>query len=190
MIEVKNLAYTIDNKTIFSHLSFTIHKGEKKLLLGKNGSGKSSLLGILQGFLFPTEGKVIRPKEFKSTYLFQDSLHQFIAPIVVEDVAFSLIAKENYSQENARKKAGEMLEKLEIPHLSQDSIFSLSGGERRLVALAGVLVCECDLYLLDEPFNELDQRRCEIVKKMIEEKSGACLVASHQNLDWKNQLEL
>lgn len=190
MIEVKNLAYSIDNQKIFSNLNFVIQRGEKKLLVGKNGSGKSSLLGILQGFLSPTHGEILKPKELKSTYLFQDSLNQFIAPIVVEDIAFSLIAKENYTQENALKKAGEMLKRLEISHLAQTSIFSLSGGEKRLVALGGVLVCECDLYLLDEPFNELDQRRCEIIKEIIEEKNGACLVASHQNLNWRSQLVL
>ncbi|GAA7257362.1 ABC transporter ATP-binding protein [Helicobacter pylori] len=190
MVEVRNLAYRIDGKEVFSSLDFKIESGEKKLLIGKNGSGKSSLLGILQGFLSPSEGEVLKPKELKSTYLFQDTLNQFIAPIALEDVAFSLIAKEKYTQENALNQAREILKRLEIPHLAQNSIFSLSGGEKRLIALAGVLVCECDLYLLDEPFNELDQKRCEIVKEIILEKKGACLIASHQILDWKNQLKL
>lgn len=190
MIEVRNLAYRVEEKTIFSNLSFGIYEGEKKLLLGKNGSGKSSLLGILQGFLLPSSGEIHKLKEITTTYLFQDSLNQFIAPSVLEDVAFSLIAKEGYSQERAYKSAREMLERLQIEDLANSSIFSLSGGEKRLVAIAGVLVCECDLYLLDEPLNELDSKRCKIVEEIILQKKGACLVASHQGLEWENRLEL
>lgn len=190
MIEVRQLAYQIEGKEIFSNLNFEIKKGEKKLLVGKNGSGKSSLLGILQGFLTPSFGEIRKEKNLKTVYLFQESLNQFIAPSVLEDVAFSLIAKEGYSQVQALKKAEEMLEKLEIAHLAQSSIFSLSGGEKRLVAIAGVLVCECDLYLLDEPFNEIDCRRCEIVERMILEKEGGVLLASHQMINWENQLVL
>lgn len=190
MIEARDLGYKIEEREIFSNLNFEIKEGEKKLLVGKNGSGKSSLLGILQGFLTPSFGEVRRSRELKTAYLFQESLVQFIAPSVLEDVAFSLIAKEEYSQTQAFKKAKEILERLQIPHLAQSSIFSLSGGEKRLVAIAGVLVCECDLYLLDEPFNELDSKRCKIVEEMILEKKGGVLLASHQAIEWENKMVL
>lgn len=190
MIEAKDLAYILEGREIFSNLNFKINKGEKKLLLGNNGSGKSSLLGMIQGFILPSQGKILKSKDLKISYLFQDSLDQFIAPTVVEDVAFSLIAKDGFIQEEAYVCAMAILEKLQIAHLAQQSIFSLSGGEKRLVAIAGVLVCECDLYLLDEPFNELDQKRCQIVEEMILKKDGACLVASHQETDWGNFLQL
>ena len=190
MIEARDLGYKIEEREIFSNLNFEIKEGEKKLLVGKNGSGKSSLLGILQGFLTPSFGEVRRSRELKTAYLFQESLVQFIAPSVLEDVAFSLIAKEGHSQTQAFKKAKEILERLQIPHLAQSSIFSLSGGEKRLVAIAGVLVCECDLYLLDEPFNELDSKRCKIVEEMILEKNGGVLLACHQAIEWENNMVL
>lgn len=187
MLKVRDLGYRVEGKSVFSHLNFEILQGEKKLLKGKNGSGKSSLLAILQGYLKPSCGVVERDEGLRIGYLFQESNDQFIAPSVLEDVAFSLLAR---GESEAEKKAKEILERLEISHLAQSSIFSLSGGEKRLVAIAGVLVCECDLYLLDEPFNEIDYRRCEIVEKMILEKEGGVLLASHQMINWENQLVL
>lgn len=187
MLKARDLGYSIEGKSVFENLNFELCYGEKKLLVGKNGSGKSSLLAILQGYLKPSCGVVERDEGLKIGYLFQESNDQFIAPSVLEDVAFSLLAR---GESEAEKKAKEMLERLEISHLANHSIYHLSGGEKRLVAIAGVLVCECDLYLLDEPFNELDSKRCEIVEKMIMEKSGGVLVASHQMINWENQLVL
>lgn len=185
MLRVRDLGYCIEGKVIFESLNFEILRGDRKLLRGKNGSGKSSLLGILQGFIKPSFGVVEREGDLG--YLFQESNDQFIAPSVLEDVAFSLLAR---GEGNAERKAQEILERLEIAHLSHQSIYHLSGGEKRLVALAGVLVCEYDVYLLDEPFNEIDSRRCEIIKEIIQEKSGAFLIATHGGLEWESEIIL
>ncbi|RDU71799.1 energy-coupling factor ABC transporter ATP-binding protein [Helicobacter brantae] len=187
MLKAKDLGYCIEDKIIFENLNFEISWGERVLLKGKNGSGKSSLLGILQGFLKPSFGVVERERELRVGYLFQESEDQFIAPSVLEDVAFSLLAK---GEERAEMRAREMLERLEISHLSEKSLYHLSGGEQRLVALAGVLVLECDLYLLDEPFNEIDSLRQEIIKSIIQEKNGAFLIATHGGLEWEREIIL
>lgn len=187
MLRVKNLGYRIEERVVFENLNFELSYGERVLLKGKNGSGKSSLLGILQGFLKPSFGVVERERELRVGYLFQESEDQFIAPNVLEDVAFSLLAR---GEERAEERAKEMLDRLEISHLSNHSLYHLSGGEKRLVALAGVLVLECDLYLLDEPFNEIDSLRQEIIKSIIQEKSGAFLIATHGGLEWEREIIL
>ena len=187
MLKARDLGYCIEDKVIFENLNFEISWGERVLLKGRNGSGKSSLLGILQGFLKPSFGAVERERELKVGYLFQESEDQFIAPSVLEDVAFSLLAR---GEERAEERAREMLERLEISHLCNQSLYHLSGGEQRLVALAGVLVLECDLYLLDEPFNEIDSLRQEIIKSIIQEKSGAFLIATHGGLEWEREIVL
>ena len=121
-------------------------------------------------------------RNLKIAYLFQNSDDQFIAPNVIEDVAFSPLV-EGFKQEKAYEAALDILSKFEISHLANRSIYNLSGGEKRLAAIAGTLIRDADIYLLDEPFNELDDKKSELVLKNLNEKNRAFVIITHQKTE-------
>lgn len=182
IIEVRNLSFGFDGKTIFENINLDIAKDSKILIYGANGVGKSSFLAILASINSATGGQVIIKENLKISYLFQNSNDQFIASSVIEDVAFSLLA-EGVSPDIAQNNANKILDKFEISHLKDRSIYNLSGGEKRLVAIAGALVRDADIYLLDEPFNELDSHKSELVLKTLKEKNRAFVIITHHKRD-------
>ncbi|WP_169973319.1 MULTISPECIES: ABC transporter ATP-binding protein [unclassified Campylobacter] len=182
IIEVRNLSFGFDGKTIFENINLDIKKNSKILIYGANGVGKSTFLSILASINSATGGQVIIKENLKISYLFQNSNDQFIAPSVIEDVAFSLLA-EGVDAKIAQNNATEILEKFEISHLKDRSIYNLSGGEKRLVAIAGALVRDADIYLFDEPFNELDSYKSELVLKNLNEKNRAFVIITHHKRD-------
>ncbi|RAZ53018.1 energy-coupling factor ABC transporter ATP-binding protein [Campylobacter hyointestinalis] len=166
-VTLKNIKAKIANRVLFENLNLNLSHKEKIAIIGQNGSGKSTLLEIIGGLKMPCDGSVEifhepmkELDEFEKYrnligFLFQNSDDQFIAPSVIEDVAFSLLAR-GVSKNEARKRAEFMLGELGISHLRDEIVFYLSGGEKKLVALAGVLITEPKILLLDEPTTALD----------------------------------
>ena len=154
-------------------LDFVVEAGQRVVILGPNGCGKSTLLYHILGLLAPQEGKVsvfgVDPaKQFSKIrervgVLLQNADEQIIAPTVYDDVSFS---PRNYGYTEAETEAmvTTALRKVGIEHLRHKVCHYLSGGEKRKVALAGALVLEPELLVLDEPFEGLDPvSRNEIV---------------------------
>ena len=180
-LNIKNLSVERDNKKIFENISLDVSHKEKIAIIGANGCGKTTLLETIVGLCPVKEGSIeLFHKEincsndFKSIrhvvgYLLQDSNNQFLAPIVEDDVAFTLLAC-GVSKEEVRIKTDIILSDLGISHLAKKVVYHLSGGEKKLVALAGVLITEPKLMLLDEPTSGLDfemqSRLIEILKKI------------------------
>jgi cobalt/nickel transport system ATP-binding protein len=166
-LNIKNVAIKRDGRTLCENLSLNVSHKEKIAIIGANGCGKTTLLETIVGFCALAQGeieifheKIASRENFKNIrrmvgYLLQDSDNQFLAPIVEDDVAFSLLAH-GADKNEARAKTDRILNDLGISHLAKKIVYHLSGGEKKLVALAGVLITEPKLMLLDEPTSGLD----------------------------------
>ncbi len=156
-------------KPLFEGFEFSLSAGDRVALTGPNGSGKSTLLHLITGLLRPQSGRVwafgknrSRETDFREVrrragYLLQDSDDQLFSPTVLDDVMFGPL---NYglSHEAARERARRVLTDLGLRAHEERVTYKLSGGEKRLVALASVLAMEPDVLLLDEPTAGLDVR--------------------------------
>ena len=181
-ISLKNVCAKIGERTLFENLNLNATHKDKIALIGPNGCGKSTLLEIMAGLKAPSLGyielfhhKISNLEEYKPFrrdvgYLFQESNDCFICPSVLDDVIFSLLSR-GEDEDGASAKAEEILRELEIWHLKDEIVFNLSGGEKKLVALAGILVAEPKILLLDEPTTALDadmQRRIAAILKSLD----------------------
>ncbi|MDR0582901.1 MAG: energy-coupling factor ABC transporter ATP-binding protein [Treponema sp.] len=178
-----------EESLVLEDVSFSVAEGEKIALLGANGAGKSTLLLTLMGIIEPhsgrieVEGTVLEKKTLplirrKLGLLFQNPDDQLFMPTVYEDVIFGL---QNNSVDTAGRDAAAILERLEITHLKDRMPHNLSGGEKRLAALASVLVMEPRLLLADEPSAFLDPRARRRLIAVLESLSQACLIATHDS---------
>ena len=205
MIEVKNLTHSYSVGTPFEHtaiadISFRVSAGEFIGIIGHTGSGKSTLIQHLNGLLKPTSGTVLldgediwaKPKEiknvrFKAGMVFQYPEYQLFEETVFADIAFGPKNMGLPDPEISRR----VYEAIDFVGLSQDvltqSPFDLSGGQKRRVAIAGVIAMRPDILILDEPTAGLDPKGCaEILGHISEyhEKRGATvLLVTHSMED-------
>lgn len=192
IIEIKNLVfgYNNDQQLLLLDIDFEVRVGDKIGILGPNGSGKTTLLYLIMGFLKPIKGEIkifgkIRKEEKdfleirpKLGFLFQDSDTQLICPTVKEDIAFGLLNL-GKSKKEAMETVRKIADYFEITHLLERSIYKLSGGEKKLVALAGVFAMGPVCYLLDEPTTGLDERSKTKVLKILE-KTPTWIMVTHE----------
>lgn len=173
-------------------LDFVVARGERVVILGPNGCGKSTLLYHILGLLSPEEGRVsvfgVDPgKQFSKIrervgVLLQNADEQIIAPTVFDDVSFSP-RNYGYTEAEVEEKVTTALRKVGIEHLRHKVCHYLSGGEKRKVALAGALVLEPELLVLDEPFEGLDpasrNELVELLNQLNEAHGVTLVVATH-----------
>ena len=194
LITVKNLHFTFPTgRKVLNGVDLSLCAGEKLALLGANGAGKSSLLHCLMGLVPVTRGEICllgkicwSEAEFRAIrgrvgLLFQDSDDQLFCPTVLEDVMFGPLNL-GQSRDDARKIALQTLSDLGLEGFENRITYQLSGGEKRLVALATVLSMSPEILLLDEPTNGLD---ADVEKRLIEilrSLPQAMLIISHDRL--------
>lgn len=181
---------------VLTDIGVTINKGEMLALAGKSGSGKSTFLQLVKGFIAPSLGSVEldgrNPHLTKSTelfdkvgFIFQYPEHQLFANTVYEDIAFGLRAAK-LGQDEVEAKVRRAMEavRLDYDEFKDRSPFELSGGEKRRAAIAGVVVLEPGVLILDEPTAGLDlqSRRSlfDLLHKMNREQGITVLWVSHQ----------
>jgi cobalt/nickel transport system ATP-binding protein len=177
----------------------TVHRGEKLALLGANGSGKSTLLKMLDGLLFPQSGafeafgQAITEESLEDEqlsqafrarvgFVFQNSDAQVFSPSVTEEVAFGPLQM-GMSSDETRSRIAEVLAMLDIADLADRAPFQLSGGQKKRVAIASVLVMNPEVLLFDEPTAALDPRTQEWLTGLIEELSAAGKTIAHATHD-------
>ena len=173
-------------------LDFVVERGQRIVILGPNGCGKTTLLFHMLGLLEPQEGQVsvfdVNPARHfnrireRIGVLLQNVDEQIIAPTVWDDVSFSPRSY-GYADAEVDRMVAAALEKVGITHLRDKVCHHLSGGEKRKVALAGALVLEPELLVLDEPFEGLDPASrsdlVELLNRLHAEHGVTLVMATH-----------
>ena len=200
-IELKdvNIIYsqgTNNETTALKDANLTIGDNEFVAIIGHTGSGKSTLIQLMNGLLKCASGEVlidgknIDDKDFNKIELrkkvgivFQNPESQLFEETVLKDVCFGP-KNLGYSDEEAEKKAIEAMELVDVPkHSYEKSVFEISGGQKRRVAIAGVLAMEPDILILDEPTSGLDPKGRNKIMKLVnqlhEEKGITIIWVSH-----------
>lgn len=191
LLEIRDLAFAYCGRApVLDGVSLTLAPSEKLGLAGENGSGKTTLLRLVSGLEKPARGTIsyrgaalrceadFRASRPKLGYVLQDAREQLFFPEVIDDVAFGPLNL-GKSQEEARRDATEALEMLGIGHLRDQLGVRLSGGERKLVAIASVLSMKPEALLLDEPTNALDARARARIVEILAGLPVAAIVVSH-----------
>jgi len=174
IFEVRDVTYLYNDITALNNLSLSIKQHQRVAILGANGSGKSTLLRLLDALYFPDKGTIsafgenlteesFQDEEFAFRFrrrvalVFQNPDVQLFNPTVFDEVAFGPLQL-RLSKDEIRRRVAETLEMMEIAHLKDRSPHRLSGGEKKRVALASVLILEPEVLLLDEPTAALDPK--------------------------------
>ncbi|MEF9995515.1 MAG: ABC transporter ATP-binding protein [Burkholderiaceae bacterium] len=190
LLEAIDLAYDYpDGTPALRGLSFRIHHGEAVAIVGANGAGKSTLLMHLNGLLMPSRGEVrigdwpvtrkTRPQVFRSVgYVFQDPDDQLFMPTVFDDVAFGPLNM-GLDLPEVERRVHDALATVGAEHLAARAPYRLSGGEKRAVAIAGVLAMAPDVLVLDEPSDNLDPAARRRLMTLLAAFSHTRVIATH-----------
>ena len=192
-LEVKDLHYSYaGGKEALRGLSFSIGEGESVGLVGPNGAGKSTLLLHLNGLLpdeltapanitihgIPLQPDTVHTLRRRIGLLFQDPDDQLFCPTVFEDVAFGPLQL-GISGAALQQVVLGSLKRVGLEDVASRAPHHLSGGERRRVCLAGVLACEPDVLILDEPTSDLDPKGKRELKTLLRTLPATKLIATH-----------
>lgn len=188
---------TVYEQKALDNVNLEIFKGEIFGIIGHTGSGKSTLVQHLNGILKPTSGsvevdglkaggKALKELRRKVGLIFQYPEHQLFEETVYKDIIFGL-TKASLSREETEKRVKRVLRILDLPEeLLEKSPFELSGGQKRRVAIAGVLVMEPSILILDEPTAGLDPMGSKEVFSLLQDlnrTSGTTIIVISHNMD-------
>ncbi len=189
MIEFRNVSFSYDpERPVVEHLCFTIQKGENVGLIGANGAGKSTIMKLLLGLLrgqgeilvdgLPLNRQTLPAIRQKIGFVLQDSDNQMFMPTVYEDMTFG---PRNYglSKEETERRVDEVLNRLGLSELKHRYNHKISGGEKRMAAIATILAMEPEAILMDEPSTALDPVNRRTVINTIRALPQTKLIASH-----------
>ena len=178
LLTIEHLKKSYTERLLFDDTAFSINEGEKVGLIGINGTGKSTLLRIAAGLEEPDDGSVVKGRSLYIRYLPQ------IPEFESGETVLEAVVRENKNEphfasgEELKAAARSMLNRLEILD-GEAKIDTLSGGQRKRVALASVLLSTADLLILDEPTNHLDSGMAEWLEAYLKSFKGALLMITH-----------
>lgn len=189
-LEVRDLSLSINNLKILDNLSFSLDKGSFAVVCGRNGAGKSQLLRCIKGLVSPDGGEILvdgvslnaKARMKKIAIVFQDADMQIVSQSVEKDVAFG---PENMGldRKEIERRVENALSLMGLEDKVKQRPQTLSGGEKRKCAIAGILAMEPEVILLDEPFANLDYPSTLSVIRALNTLHGkgyTILVVSHE----------
>ena len=174
MIEFQDVCYAYDRIPVLRHVSFQIRRGDTVLLEGPNGAGKSTILKLLNGLIYPEQGKflfegteitekLMREHKYSKWYhqkvgfIWQNPDVQLFCGSVEEELAFGP-QQMGLSAQEITRRVEDALQLLEIEHLRTRAPYYLSGGEKKKTAIASILTMNPEVWTMDEPFAALDEK--------------------------------
>lgn len=182
-------------------VSLRVHRGETVALLGANGCGKSTLLKVLDGLVFPDKGTLrafgeevteaaLEDEQFNAGFrgrvgfVFQNSDAQVFSPTVREEIAFGCLQL-GMDRDTTRARTDDVLSMLDITELADRAPYQLSGGQKKRVAIASILVMNPEVLLFDEPTAALDPRTQHWLIELLEQlrAAGKTIVLATHDLD-------
>lgn len=196
LFKIEHLIHQYSDGTVaLDDISLSFERGDRIALLGTNGSGKTTLLNHLNGILKPTSGTVYyedKPLGYNAKallelrrrvgFVFQDPNDQLFAPTVKQDVAFGPLNL-GLPPEQVKKIVADALQTVGMGEFAEKPPHFLSGGQKKRVALAGVLAMQPEVIIMDEPTSSLDPRATSeilhLLLKLNREKSITLLLATH-----------
>ena len=207
ILKVENLSYVYEDGTkALKKIDFNIKKGEKIAFIGGNGSGKSTMFLCLNGVLRPTSGNVYyENKQIEYTrkglldlrskvqIVFQDPDNQLFSASVYEEISFGILNL-GIDEKIAEVKVNEVIKELEIAPFVNKPTHFLSGGQKKRVSIADILVMDPEVIILDEPTSALDPKYTKVVNNLIDaltEKGKTVILSTHdvnQALKWADRI--
>lgn len=197
-----------DEQNALDGLTLEIHRGEKVAVMGSNGSGKSTFFLCCNGIHRPESGKLYfdgREVQYdrksllelrsKVGIVFQDPDNQLFSASVYQEISFGILNL-GVSPEQARREVEAVIDYLEITPFREKPAHALSGGQKKQVSIADILVMHPELIILDEPAAALDPKHTAMVKKIVDKLTGegiTVLMATHDvnyAYEWADQVLL
>lgn len=200
MIELKNVCYAYGNEIALRYINLNIQKGESVIIQGPNGCGKSTLIKLLNGIIFPMEGsytyqgheiteKTLKDPRFSKWfhqqmgYVFQNADTQLFCGSVEEEIAFGPIQM-GLSEGKIKQRTDDCLKLFGIEKLRERPPYHLSGGEKRKVSLACILSMNPEVLILDEPLAGLDESTQKMLIDFLKKFHAAgktLIIITHNN---------
>jgi cobalt/nickel transport system ATP-binding protein len=206
MIEMKNVSFKYKNEDVIKNFSLDINYGESIALVGANGTGKSTFLKLLNGILFPSSGKYLMDeinickkqmengtfaKMFhkKIGFVFQNSDAQLFCSTVYEEIAFGP-RQMGMKEEEVKKRVDDCMKLLNIYQLKHRQPYTLSGGEKKRVAIASVLSLNPEVLALDEPMSGIDPKGKKFLRELFLKlnTSGKTIICSTHDFEYTKDM--
>ncbi|MCI6100174.1 MAG: ABC-F family ATP-binding cassette domain-containing protein [Selenomonas sp.] len=178
VIELDHVHYEVDGQTIVKDFSYTVLRHDRMAILGRNGTGKTTLLDIIAGRLAPTSGTVKIGQTVKIGYFTQKAVEmdeRLRAIEYIEEAAHTITLADGQAI-----SASQLMERFLFPGALQWTLIArLSGGEKRRLYLLRILMEAPNVLLLDEPTNDLDLETMAVLESFIDDFNGAIILVSH-----------
>lgn len=189
MINIKNVSYSYNNIIALNNISVSISAGDAVALIGPNGSGKSTLMKLINGIITPASGvyefdgeeineKKLQVSTFSKSFhkrigfVFQNSEVQLFCSNVYDEIAFGP-RQMGMPEEEVELRVLDCMKLLNIETLKDRVPYHLSGGEKKKIAIAAVLVLNPEVLVFDEPMNDLDPATKRFLKELLLELNAA-----------------
>lgn len=206
LIELDNVCFAYDGQIALRYVSFYVRKGDCVVLMGDNGCGKSTLLKLVNGLIFPEEGRFLfQGREITETalkdsrfskwfhqkvgFVFQNSDVQLFCGSVWEEIAFGP-RQMGLTEEEVTERVEDVIRLLQLEKLRGRAPYQLSGGEKKKTALACILSMNPEVFVLDEPLAGLDRRTREWLSSFLTElkRAGKTLLISTHDEELADRL--